>query len=68
MERSKTEERQFDRLFDAWNLARTVALCFGADSVPALDAQNKFYKQFNGIGDAKKLRFMEYLEEVRVRL
>ena len=68
MERSKAEEQQFGRLFDAWNVARTVALCFGADSVPALDAQKKFYKQFNGISDAKKLRFMEYWEEVRVRL
>lgn len=58
----------FEEIFDAWNLASIVSKCFGAESNPAQDAQEKFFELLNKLSDSKKLKFFEYLDEVKARI
>lgn len=58
----------FDEIFNAWNLASVVSRCLGAESKPAQDAQKKFFKLLNKLSDNKKLKFFEYLDEIKARI
>ena len=58
----------FEEIFDAWNLASIVSKCFGDESNPAQDAQEKFFELLNKLSDSKKLKFFEYLDEVKARI
>lgn len=58
----------FEKIFNAWNMASVVSRCFGAESIPALAAKAKFYELFNRLSDSRKLKFFEYLDEIKARI
>lgn len=58
----------FEKIFNAWSLASVVSRCFGAESKQAKDAQEKFFELLNKLSDSKKLKFFEYLDEVKARI